>query len=367
MNKAFASYQGKRVLITGHTGFKGSWLTIWLKMLGAEVAGLSLVPEEPERCLFNAAGVADGMESVVGDVRDITVVEKVFEAHKPEIVFHLAAQAFVRRSYDDPVDTYTTNVIGTVNVLEMSRRCQSVQALVNVTTDKCYENKEWDRGYREMDRLGGRDVYSSSKACSELVTAAYRTSFLNGAKDGAAVASARAGNVIGGGDWSPDRLVPDTIRSLLRGEAVVLRYPAAVRPWQHVLEPLSGYLLLGSLLMQETEQGAASETSVAEAWNFGPDSVDSITVEELTQRLIELWGEGSVMAKPDESACHEAGQLRLDCSKARERLGWYPLTDVAEALTLTVDWYRKQSENETVARELTEQQIRDYVARRAVQ
>jgi CDP-glucose 4,6-dehydratase len=363
MKKVLSSYQGKRVLVTGHTGFKGSWLAVWLRDLGAEVVGLSLPPEEPENCMFHAAAVADGIESIIGDVRDSGAVEEVFSTHRPEIVFHLAAQALVRRSYDDPVGTFATNVMGTVNVFESARRCQSTRAIVNVTTDKCYENKEWEWGYREIDSLGGHDVYSSSKACSELVTVAYRKSFLDGAERRVAVASARAGNVIGGGDWSQDRLVPDIVRSLLKGEPVTIRHPGAVRPWQHVLEPLSGYIRLGNLLMQEALADTKACPSVAEAWNFGPDPTDALTVEDVTRRIIEIWGEGSIEIALNDNEPHEAGRLMLDCSKSKTRLNWHPMLDISEALEMTVEWYRRNHEDASVACAITEKQIRDYSAK----
>jgi CDP-glucose 4,6-dehydratase len=363
MKSALASYAGKRVLVTGHTGFKGGWLTVWLKQLGADVIGLSLPARDSEPGIFSSANVADEIQSVLGDIRDPATVDKVFSEYRPQIVFHLAAQALVRPSYDDPVGTYATNVMGTVNILDAVRRSPSVEAVVNVTTDKCYENREWEWGYREADALGGHDPYSSSKACSELITAAYRKSFFEAGDHQVAVASARAGNVIGGGDWARDRLIPDIIRSLKRNEPVRLRNPVSVRPWQHVLESLSGYLLLGSLLSRQAPAPDRNASSAAQAWNFGPSLSDSLTVAEIADRMIELWGAGSVLAADGARQVHEASQLTLDCSKSRIRLGWQPILQVSEALEMTVSWYRKVDESAEVARTLTEQQIEAYSSR----
>jgi len=363
--KSLTFYDKKKILVTGHTGFKGGWLSTWLKLLGADVVGLSLGPEDFEAGIFQLAGVADGMASVIGDIRDAEIVDRVFDEHQPEVVFHLAAQALVRPSYEDPVLTYATNIMGTVNVLDAVRRSSSVVAVVNVTTDKCYENREWEWGYREVDALGGHDAYSSSKACSEIVTAAYRRSFYEQDERRVAAATARAGNVIGGGDWAKDRLIPDIVRSLQRHEPVVLRNPDSVRPWQHVLEPLSGYLFLGSQLAQESELGL-SGISVADAWNFGPNPTGSLTVENITRRMIDLWGEGSV----DISACakgvHEAHQLTLDCAKSRTRLGWCPMLDISKALQLTIDWYRAAHVSPKEIRALTEGQIEQYSSKLSV-
>ena len=276
-------YSGKRVLVTGHTGFKGSWLTLWLTIMGAKVLGYALEPNT-DPSLFNVLNLQKDIDHVIGDIRDFEKLREVITEFKPEIVFHLAAQPLVRLSYREPRLTYETNVMGTVNLLEAIRQTKSVRAVVNVTSDKCYENKEWVWGYREIDPMGGYDPYSSSKGCSELITAAYRNSYFKNTE--AAVASARAGNVIGGGDWAEDRLIPDIVRSLSQGKQIIIRNPKATRPWQHVLEPLSGYLLLGKLLYEKGQE-------FAEAWNFGPSDSSVMTVEEIVKKSIEIWGSGS--------------------------------------------------------------------------
>lgn len=341
-----AFWNNKRVLVTGHTGFKGGWLSIWLQRLGANVAGFAL-PAATEPSLFALANVADGLRSETGDIRDLERVSELVIDFRPEIIIHMAAQALVRPSYADPVETYATNVMGTVNILEAARNCDAVQAIVNVTTDKCYENLERDEGYRENEPLGGHDPYSSSKGCAELVTSSYRRSFaLN-------VASARAGNVIGGGDWAEDRLLPDMMRSFMSGEPGSIRNPASTRPWQHVLEPLHGYLLLAQRLYE-------NNSDYAEAWNFGPDDEDAKPVDWLADRVVSLWGESASWANtsvPDQ--LHEAGFLRLNCDKAKERLGWQPRMSLEQALSWTVDWYRSFQRGDDV-RALTERQISDY-------
>ncbi|MGE5548920.1 MAG: CDP-glucose 4,6-dehydratase [Bacteroidota bacterium] len=332
-NGAFA---GRRVLITGHTGFKGSWLAIWLRELGAHVKGYALAPRT-ERDNYVLSGLADKLDDTRGDVRDFAGLTRAFDDFQPEIVFHLAAQAIVRTSYDEPKETYDVNVGGTVNVLEAVRGSKSVKVLVNVTSDKCYENREWVWGYRENDPLGGYDPYSSSKGCAELVTAAYRSSFFNPRDRGAhgkSVASVRAGNVIGGGDWSACRIVPDCIRALQKGEPVLVRNPHAIRPWQHVLEPLAGYLWLAAKML---EDGAG----YAEPWNFGPGDEACISVGDLAAEIVKLWGAGSWVPGGDGSSRHEATFLRLDCNKARTYLGWKPCLTIAQALALTVDWYKR--------------------------
>ena len=324
-------WHGKRVLLTGHTGFKGSWLALWLQSLGAEVQGLALAPPTTPN-LFNAARVADGLASDLGDIRDVDTVRRAMQRCRPQIVLHLAAQPLVRLSYSTPVDTYATNVMGTVHVLEAARAAGSVRAIVNVTTDKCYQNREWVWGYREDEPMGGRDPYSSSKACAELVTAAYRDSFL--AEAGIAVGSGRAGNVIGGGDWAADRLVPDTLRAFGSGQPVLLRNPQATRPWQHVLEPLDGYLTLAEKLY-------AHGAGYAAPWNFGPAEDDVQPVQWIVERLAAAWGPGARwQVQADTQGPHEAHWLKLDTSKARQLLGWQPRWRLAHALDQTVQWHQ---------------------------
>lgn len=321
-------WRGKRVLVTGHTGFKGSWLVLWLHKLGAQVTGFALPPESSPN-LYEAADAGREIDSVMGDIRDLGSVRAVFDRYRPEIVFHLAAQSLVPESYARPVDTFTTNVIGTVNVLE-AVRSGDVRAVVNVTSDKCYENREWHWPYRENEPLGGRDPYSSSKACAELVTAAYRMSFLESA--GVTVASARAGNVIGGGDWAKDRLVPDLIRAIGKGEPLRVRNPDAVRPWQHVLEPLSGYLQLAERLGQDRR--------LSGSWNFGPAADDARSVQWIVDRLTALWGQGAAWEIDKRSHPHEAFQLTVDSSKARAVLCWKPRWALDRALESIVEWHK---------------------------
>lgn len=324
-------FAGRRVSITGHTGFKGSWLALWLAELGAEVSGFALEPPT-DPSLFVDAGVAERLYSHrIGDIRDARATEAFIVESRPEIVVHLAAQPLVRDSYDDPVTTYETNVMGTVHVLEAVRECDSVRAVVSVTSDKCYENHERSAAYRETDALGGFDPYSSSKGCAEIVTAAYRRSFFSH-PGSARIATARAGNVVGGGDWARDRIVPDCIRALARNTNVIVRNPDAVRPWQHVLEPLSGYLTLAAALLEGDEaQGA---------WNFGPDDEGTVPVRDLVDEILEAWGSGRWELDPAASAQpHEARLLRLDSTKAHTQLGWVPVWDVAETLSRTAAWY----------------------------
>lgn len=324
-------WQGRRVLVTGHTGFKGSWLSLWLQDMGAKVTGYALAPATSP-ALFEVAGVAGGMRSEIGDVRDLDRVRAAVAAVSPEIVIHMAAQPLVRESYLDPVATYATNVMGTVNVLEAVRACPGVRAVVSVTTDKCYENQEWAWGYRESEPMGGHDPYSSSKGCAELVTAAYRRSFFD-AEGTAAVASARAGNVIGGGDWADDRLVPDILRAFERGEALRVRNPLSTRPWQHVLEPLSGYLVLAQALV---EHGSA----FAEGWNFGPRDDDAQPVGWIVERMMRRWPSAKPWQRDEGYNPHEASWLKLDVSKAGQRLGWRPRWSLDEALDRVVRWHR---------------------------
>ena len=354
-NSLATFYRGKTVLVTGHTGFKGAWLSEWLKILGARVIGFALPPNDQPN-LFDAAHIGEAMSSVLGDLREFSAVRAVFEEHAPEIVFHNAAQPLVRRSYREPVTTYATNVMGTVHVLEAARNTSSVRAVVVVTSDKCYDNKDWLWGYREADPIGGRDPYSSSKGCAELVTAAYRHSFFHKNEGSAAVASARAGNVIAGGDWAEDRLVPDIVRSISSGNTVVLRHPNAHRRWQYVLEPIRGYLMLGEFL-------GGGDHSYAQAWNFGPNDEASISVSELAMRMIRFWGKGQLTVQPKEDDLHEAQYLKLDCSKAHAWLGWKPMLSIDESLQLTVEWYRNYLEDPQSAPRMTAKQIRDYMGR----
>lgn len=340
-------WSNKRVLITGHTGFKGGWLSIWLQRLGATVAGYAL-PATIEPSLFKLARVADDMQSETGDVRDLERLCQMVAGFRPDIIIHMAAQSLVRPSYTDPVETFSTNVMGTVHVLEAAKR-SDVRAVVNVTTDKCYENLEREKGYREDEPLGGHDPYSSSKGCSELVTSSYRRSFSLG------VASARAGNVIGGGDWAEDRLLPDMMRSFMADEVATIRNPTSTRPWQHVLEPLHGYLLLAERMYKNSSE-------YAEAWNFGPDDGDARPVEWLADRVRDLWGSPASWSNTaDEGQPHEAGFLRLNCDKAKSRLGWQPRMNLEQALAWTVDWYKGFQQGDDV-RTLTEKQISNYEA-----
>ena len=325
-----AFWRGKRVLLTGHTGFKGSWLSLWLQSMGATLRGMSL-PPPTEPALFEVARIAEGMEHRIADIRDFATVKYEFDDFRPEIVIHMAAQPLVRLSYVQPIETYSTNVMGTVHVLEAARHTGSVKAIVNITTDKCYENREWVWGYREDEPMGGHDPYSNSKGCAELVSSAYRKSFLKNA--GIAMATARAGNVIGGGDWALDRLLPDILRALQNGEPVLVRNPHAIRPWQHVLEPLSGYLLLAERLYT---QGQAN----AEGWNFGPRDEDSRPVQWIVEHLCDRWGGGASWTLQPGDHPHEASFLKLDISKARKRLQWAPRWSLETALARITEWHQ---------------------------
>lgn len=322
-------FYGKRVLLTGHTGFKGAWLTLWLRKMGAEVCGFSLAANT-EPSMFVALGLGDGIKSVIGDIRDRAALAAAFNGFKPEIVFHLAAQPLVRLSYAEPDLTYETNVMGTLRVLEAARACGTVKAFVNITTDKCYENKEVARGYVEDDPMGGFDPYSSSKGCVELLSASYRRSFL---QNGFALATARAGNVIGGGDWARDRLLPDCVRALVAGKKIEIRNPAAVRPWQHVLEPLSGYLLLARRLFEDGAEYAAG-------YNFGPAADSVLTVAEVARLAVENFGRGEVVVHKKDDL-HEANLLMLNIEKAARALNWHPRWSAAAAVRETVGWYRR--------------------------
>jgi CDP-glucose 4,6-dehydratase len=345
-------YKNKKVLVTGHTGFKGSWLCLWLKKMGAHVTGYALEPETVPNH-FNLLSL--GINSVIGDIRDFKKVKEVFETVKPEIVFHLAAQPLVRRSYRDPRETYETNIMGTVNVYEAARQCDSVRAIVCVTSDKVYENREWLWGYRENDPVGGYDPYSSSKGCTEIITSSYRNSFFNqeqsDGKRSLLLASVRAGNVIGGGDWAEDRLVPDIMRATARSETVTIRNPLSTRPWQHVLEPLSGYLLVGQKLFE-------GQKSFAEAWNLGPLEEGAISVENVVGRIKKNWDRVSYVLSEGISSSHEANYLKIDCSKAHIKLKWFPVWDSKKAFAVTTEWYR---EFYTQSSLLSEKQLDSYI------
>jgi CDP-glucose 4,6-dehydratase len=325
-------WKGKRIFLTGHTGFKGSWLCLWLHSLGAVVKGYALEPHT-NPSLFKSANIASLIEHEIGDIRDFDRLADSMKAFDPDIVIHMAAQPLVRLSYAKPVDTYATNVMGTVNVLESARFCSSIKALISVTTDKVYENREWCWGYREDEAMGGYDPYSSSKGCAELVTSAYRQSFFNG-ENKPAIASARAGNVIGGGDWSEDRLIPDALKAFEKGEKVIIRNPAAIRPWQHVLEPLSGYMFLAENLYQHGQKYAT-------AWNFGPDDKDCKSVEWILNNLVEIRGNKSSWEIEKNKQPHEAQYLKLDCSKAKSQLNWYPKWDIETVLKKIVEWHEQ--------------------------
>jgi CDP-glucose 4,6-dehydratase len=351
MNLEF--WRGKRVLLTGHTGFKGSWTSLWLQSLGAKVTGYALAPPSQPN-LFELAGVGQGMRSVIADIRDESTLRKTLEDCRPEIVIHMAAQPLVHYSYEHPVETYAVNMMGTVNLLEAVRHCASVRGVVNVTTDKCYENRESLEPYREGEPLGGHDPYSSSKACSELVSAAYRTSYFSAPSSATALATARAGNVIGGGDWARDRLVPDLLAAFQRGDPAIIRRPDAIRPWQHVLEPVRGYLLLAQRLV---EHGNV----FAQAWNFGPQQQDARSVDWVAQQLARLWGNGAQVRHQPDTRGHEASFLKLHIGKAQEKLGWKPVLPLASALELVVDWTRQRAAGAD-AKALTLAQIRAYEA-----
>lgn len=352
MNAAF--WRGKKVFMTGHTGFKGSWLSLWLQQMGAQVTGFALQPPTSPS-LFEVASVAQGMVSIIGDIRDGEALSKAMRAAAPDIVIHMAAQPLVRYSYVNPVETYSTNVMGTVHLLEAVRQTPSVRAVVNVTSDKCYENKEWVWGYRENEPMGGFDPYSNSKGCAELVASAYRNSFFNPAEydeHKVALASVRAGNVIGGGDWAKDRLIPDILRAISDGKPVVIRSPHAIRPWQHVLEPLSGYLLLAQKLY---EQGV----EFAEGWNFGPNDEDAKPVQWIVERLTQQWKDGASWQLDGGNHPHEAHYLKLDCSKARMRLHWRPRWHLEHTLKVIVAWQRAWLAKQDM-RCFTLQQIEQY-------
>lgn len=352
MNPGF--WRGKRVFLTGHTGFKGSWLSLWLQQLGAELTGFALAPPT-QPSLFEQARVADGMRSLLGDIRDLTALQQAMKIAQPDIVIHMAAQPLVRYAYQNPVETYATNVMGTVHLLEAVRHSPGVKAVVNITTDKCYENREWVWGYRENEPMGGFDPYSNSKGCAELVSASYRSSFFHAdryAQHGVALATVRAGNVIGGGDWAQDRLIPDILTAFEQGKQVDIRNPHAVRPWQHVLEPLRGYLTLAERLFEHGPD-------YGEGWNFGPNDEDAKPVGWIVEQMAALWGVDAQWQLDTGTHPHEAHYLKLDISKARSRLDWHPALRLNEALKLIIDWSRQRQAGADM-RALTLAQIQAY-------
>lgn len=351
LNNSF--WNDKSVFLTGHTGFKGSWITLWLQHLGARVAGYALEPTASP-CMYMSARVADGMKSTFGDVLDSNGLQAAMKSAQPEIAFHFAAQPLVRASYVDPVRTYAVNIMGTVNFLEAVRQTPSVRSAVVITSDKCYENRDITRGYREKDPMGGSDPYSSSKGCAELVVSAYRRSFFSEGR--VALASVRAGNVIGGGDWSTDRLIPDIVRAFAAERPLRIRYPEAVRPWQHVLEPLRGYLMLAERLWEHGSEYACG-------WNFGPR--DAWPVMDVVRHCADLWGSGARWIADSSPNPHEDRYLKLDSSKAKSLLGWVPALDIETSLQWTISWYRSFINGETDMRTFTEAQIRDYEERAA--
>jgi CDP-glucose 4,6-dehydratase len=346
-------YKNKKVLLTGHTGFKGSWLALWLQQMGAIVYGYSLENEDEVNhlSLLNL-----DIEEKIDDIRNGEILQQYFNEIQPDIVFHLAAQALVRKSYDDPVETFSTNVMGTLNIFEASRKTPSVKAIINVTTDKCYENKEWEWGYRENEAMGGYDPYSASKGCSELLTSSYRNSYFNnndyGEKHDVLLASGRAGNVIGGGDWAADRLIPDIIKAAAIKKTVLIRNPLATRPWQHVLEPLSGYLTLGYKLLQK-------EISVADGWNFGPDIHSNLQVGDIVKLSNEYWSAIQTEISKNTNEHHEANLLMLDCTKANKTLKWKAVWDLDKTIDKTISWYKSYYENNKV---LSLEDLTEYIS-----
>ena len=347
-------YRGRKVFITGHTGFKGSWLCILLNWLGADVYGYALEPPTNPN-FYNIAAIDQTVSSTIGDIRDYDLLSETIKKVMPDVLIHMAAQPLVRQSYIDPRETYEINVMGTVNLLDISRKLGGIKAILNVTTDKCYENKEWHWGYRENEPMGGYDPYSNSKACSELVTSSFRSSFFNPGeykKHGVAIASARAGNVLGGGDWSEDRLIPDFIRAIMDGKKMKIRNPYAIRPWQHVLDPLSGYLKLCQKLYTEGSDFAGG-------WNFGANDDDAKNVEWITRKVCELWGGDAGYELDSSIQPHEANYLKLDCSKSKALLGWNPKWNIEVTLKMIVDWY-KEYLNDSDLRTVTVNQIEQY-------
>lgn len=357
MNSNF--WNGKKVFVTGHTGFKGSWLSLWLLEMGATVKGYALSPSTKTN-LFELSNISNNMKSEIGDIRNFPQLRQSIADFKPEIVFHMAAQALVRLSYEQPIETYSTNVMGTVNLLEAVKQVGGVKALVNITSDKCYENKEWVWGYRENEAMGGHDPYSNSKGCAELVASSYRQSFFNEknySDHGCALASVRAGNVIGGGDWALDRLIPDMLSAFSQGKSVEIRSPNAIRPWQHVLEPLSGYLLIAERLYQ-------SGPKFAEAWNFGPNEEDAKSVKWIVNELADHWGESASWFLTKQNHPHEANYLKLDCSKAKMRLDWQPVWNLSTTLTKIVNWHKAWLNNIDM-KEFSINEINEYMKAQA--
>ena len=352
INEAF--WINKKVFITGHTGFKGTWLSIWLQNLGALVTGYSLAPPTSPN-MFDITSASENMQSFIGDIRDLDLLKKSLEEVQPEIIFHLAAQPLVRDSYNDPIETYSTNVMGTVNLLNIIRDVKSVRSVVVITTDKCYENKEWMWGYRETDPMGGYDPYSNSKGCVELVCSSFKMSFFNPKNYNlhkVGLATARAGNVIGGGDWAKNRIMTDLISSFVENKQIYIRNPNSIRPWQHVLEPLSGYIILAQKLFNEGH-------IYSEGWNFGPSEDDAITVNEIVQKMIDILGFTPPLEIDNSEQLHEAATLKLDTSKARSKLKWLPKFKIDDALTYTVDWYIKYKEGHDM-KKFTLEQITNY-------
>ncbi|NGZ18745.1 CDP-glucose 4,6-dehydratase [Vibrio aestuarianus subsp. cardii] len=357
MNPSF--WKDKKVFITGHTGFKGSWLSLWLQEMGAVVKGYAL-PAPTTPSLFEEANVSFGMLSEEGDIRDFLHLRESISNFKPEIVFHMAAQPLVRLSYDEPMETYSTNVMGTVYLLEAVKQVGGVNAVVNITSDKCYDNREWVWGYREDEAMGGYDPYSNSKGCAELVASSYRQSFFNKEKyqqHGCALASVRAGNVIGGGDWADDRLIPDMLNAFSNNKAVEIRSPHAIRPWQHVLEPLSGYITIAEHLYEKGPD-------FAEGWNFGPREEDAKPVQWIVEKLVEQWGDKASWYLSDGDHPHEAHYLKLDCSKAKMRLNWQPVWNLEETLNRIVVWQKAWLKGKNI-KQHTLNEIKEYMATRA--
>ena len=350
-------WSGRRVFVTGHTGFKGGWLSLWLHEAGARVFGCALPPES-EPNLFAAAGIDRIVEGTVADIRDLSRVREALSHSAAEVVFHLAAQPLVRRGYAEPIETYSTNIMGTAHVLEAARQCQSVRAVIVVTTDKCYESREWVWGYRENDRLGGDDPYSSSKACAELLTHAYRRAFTGSGKRDLLIATARAGNVIGGGDWAQHRLIPDAVRAFSAGEALSIREPRSVRPWQHVLEPVSGYIALAERLLN-------GDAELASAFNFGPVSRNIRSVREVADAVAALWGNGASYSIDPGVHPHETRLLSIDSTKAMTVLDWRPRLDLTTALKMAVDWYKAHLRDADMSR-VTREQVHAYMETRAM-
>lgn len=350
MRDALKSFSNKRVFVTGHTGFKGTWLTFILKELGADVMGFALPPTSGQNH-FDLLNMQSRIAHVIGDIRDGHALNDAIQSFQPEYVFHLAAQALVKESYNDPVSTFGSNVMGSVQLLEAVRKCKSVRSLVYITSDKCYENVEWIWGYRENDRLGGRDPYSASKAAAEVVFSSYARSFFSSRPEMGA-ATTRAGNVIGGGDWAADRIVPDCIRAVESNNPIKLRNPHATRPWQHVLEPLSGYLLLSARLRDQPEPFSGS-------WNFGPFTTEVRTVEEVARSIIHSLGRGSIEIEDQQNHPHEAKLLQLNCDKAQQLLGWFPRWPVNKTLSATAHWYKTVMDGGDVEK-ITRSQIQDY-------